>query len=47
MSDEFINKSRVDALNLYKIQKCGALAHNQEKLEERKQYLKMIYNKLN
>ena len=47
MSDEFINKNRVDALNLYKIQKCDALAHNPEKLEKRKQYLKMIYNKLN
>ena len=46
ISNKLIENNYNDAIFLYKIQKCDALAHHPEKLEKRKQYLKKIGSKL-
>lgn len=46
INEKFIINNREDAIKLYKIQECDALAHHPEKLEKRKQYLKKINTKL-
>lgn len=47
ISDSFLENNYNDALLLFEIQKCDAMAHHPNKLEKRKQYIKKITDKLN
>lgn len=46
ITKKFIKNNYLDALKLYEIQKCDALAHHPDKLEKRKEYLKQISSNL-
>lgn len=45
ITEQFIINNREDAIKIFEIQKCDALAHNPDKLEKRKQYLKRLNDK--
>lgn len=42
ITKEFIANNREDAIKIFKIQECDALAHHPEKLETKKKYLKKV-----
>lgn len=46
ISDEYIENNHDDALFLYEVQMCDALAHHPDKLDKRKKYLNELQGKL-